>query len=345
MTADDSSRAGPAGPEPMDPATCPGPGLGGRPRSSWPGGSGVELVSHGVLPGKQELDQLDGACSVAAPHVRFATVGRSMSGTFSSAARRRRGRLHDRLAAGPRHRALPCPWSSCSTASAANHTNALTGMRPAQAVALEVDGRPLPPMAMVTVDGGGGYWNPHPGDDPMAMVVDELIPMCQRHGPRPQPAEGSAPWASPWAATARCSWPRSTPTLFRAVAAISPAIWTSYEQAHAANPGAYASAADFAADDAVTHAGALAGTPVRVASGDDDPFHPGVVALAQELPTSARVVLSQGCHRGTLLHRPGAAVAAESSDGTWPRLSRHRPRRGAGHGAHDRAPRRRRVST
>jgi hypothetical protein len=30
----------------------------------------------------------------------------------------------------------------------------------------------------VTVDGGGGYWNPHPGDNPQAMLTDELIPMC-----------------------------------------------------------------------------------------------------------------------------------------------------------------------
>ena len=37
-------------------------------------------------------------------------------------------------------------------------------------------------MAIVTVDGGDGYWNPHPGDDPQAMVVDELIPLCQAKG-------------------------------------------------------------------------------------------------------------------------------------------------------------------
>ena len=34
-------------------------------------------------------------------------------------------------------------------------------------------------MALVTVDGGDGYWNPHPGDDPLTMIVDELIPLCQ----------------------------------------------------------------------------------------------------------------------------------------------------------------------
>jgi predicted peptidase len=88
------------------------------------------------------------------------------------------------------------------------------------------------------------------------------------------------------------------PELISAVAAISPAIWTSYTEAHSANPGAYASAGDFDAADAVTHAGMLAGKPVRVASGDDDPFHPGVEALVRALPAGAVVDISHGCHTG-----------------------------------------------
>ena len=42
-------------------------------------------------------------------------------------------------------------------------------MTPARAVSLLVDGEPLTPMALVTVDGGGGYWHPHPGDDPHGL--------------------------------------------------------------------------------------------------------------------------------------------------------------------------------
>jgi S-formylglutathione hydrolase FrmB len=84
------------------------------------------------------------------------------------------------------------------------------------------------------------------------------------------------------------------PHLIAAVAAISPAIWTSYAQAQAANAGAYASAAAFDANDAITHAASLAGTPVRVASGYDDPFLPGAQALAR-----ARV-----CHRAAGSPRP-----------------------------------------
>ena len=93
------------------------------------------------------------------------------------------------------------------------------------------------------------------------------------------------------------------PDLIRAVAAISPAIWTSYAQAGAANAGAYASAADFAADDVVTHAAALTRVPVRVASGLSDPFHPGVQAFARALPKDpggepAAITFATGCHDG-----------------------------------------------
>jgi S-formylglutathione hydrolase FrmB len=180
----------------------------------------------------------------------------------------------------------------------ANHTNALTSMTPAQAVALDVDAVPLPPMAMVTVDGGGGYWNPHPHDDPMQMVVEELVPMCRQLnvGRSPQRIGTMGISMGGYGALLLAE---KYPDVFTAVAAISPAVWTTYAQATAANAGAYASAADFASDDAVTHAAALAGTPVRVASGLDDPFHPGVVALAAALPESAVVVFSQGCHTGS----------------------------------------------
>ena len=88
------------------------------------------------------------------------------------------------------------------------------------------------------------------------------------------------------------------PQLFSAVAAISPAIWTTYAEARGANPGAYASARAFAADDVVTHAHALTGIPVRVAAGVSDPFHPGVEALARALPADAVVEFSHGCHTG-----------------------------------------------
>jgi pimeloyl-ACP methyl ester carboxylesterase len=168
-------------------------------------------------------------------------------------------------------------------------------MTPAQAMALHIGHEPLAPMAMVTVDGGGGYWNPHPGDNPMAMVIDELIPLC-RHLGLGRPPQRIGTMGISMGGYGAILFAEKYPHLIAAVAAISPAIWTSYAQARGANADAYASAADFATDDAVTHTGALTGMPVRVASGDADPFHPGVEALARALPPGAVVEFSGGCH-------------------------------------------------
>ena len=155
-----------------------------------------------------------------------------------------------------------------------------------------------PPMALVTVDGGGGYWNPHPGDDPMAMVVHELIPRCQRLGLGRPPRRVAVMGISMGGYGALLLAERY-PAVFAAVAAVSPAVWTSYPQARQANPGAFASAAAFAADDVITHAAALGRRPVRIASGHDDPFYPGVQALARALPAGAVVAFGPGCHDGS----------------------------------------------
>jgi enterochelin esterase-like enzyme len=226
----------------------------------------------------------------------FSPLGPMDSGTFFSRARNQS--VGYTIAYPPGHDSgSELPLVVMLHGFGGNHTNAVAGMSPAQALALHVDDKPLAPMAMVTVDGGGGYWNPHPGDNPMAMVIDELIPMCQRLGLGRSP-QRIATMGISMGGYGALLLGEKYPTLISAVAAISPAIWTSYDQARSANPGAYASRSDFDADDAVTHASALAGIPVRVASGNDDPFHPGVVALANALPPGAVVDFSAGCHSG-----------------------------------------------
>jgi enterochelin esterase-like enzyme len=259
------------------------------------GALGLELVSRGVLPGQQELDRVDGACSVDGPAFRFYGRGSSKSGTFASRARRRQ--VGYTVAWPPGHGpGSTLPLVVMLHGEGGNHSDALSGLRPEQAVALEVGGQPLPPMGLVTVDGGSGYWNPHPDDDPMAMVVDELIPMCQALGlGRGHRSIGTM--GISMGGYGALLLAEKYPELIGAVAAISPAVWTSYAEAQAVNSGAYASAAAFSANDVVTHADALGETPVRVASGFDDPFHPGVVALSHVLPSSA-VEFSQGCHTG-----------------------------------------------
>jgi enterochelin esterase-like enzyme len=256
-----------------------------------------ELVERGVLPGRQTLDIVTGACDVPHPPLEFSAPGPSYSKSFYSHARNQD--VGYTIAYPPGHKPGDrLPLVVMLHGEGGDHTSGVGGLSAAKALALQVDGAPLRPMAIVAVDGGRGYWNPHPGDDPMGMVVNELIPLCRGLG------LGRAPHKIGVLGTSMGGYgailfAEKFPHLFRAIAAIGPAVWTSYDQANGVNAAAYASPAAFAAADIVTHARALKGTPVRVASGNEDPFHPGVVALARALPPDAVVVLSAGCHSGS----------------------------------------------
>lgn len=258
------------------------------------GAGGYELVEHGVLPGKQALDELDGACSVAAPTVNYLELGPTVSGTFFSKARRRRVGYSIGYPP-PTIAGISMPLIVMLHGYGNNHRSALVDMTPAQAVAIRADGVQLTPAAIVTVDGGNGYWNPHPGDDPMAMVVDELIPLCQRRGLGRAPNTISLMGISMGGYGALAIAERN-PGLATSVAAISPAIWTTYEEARSANAGAFASKRSFEEGDVIAHAAQLKDVRIRIASGVDDPFHPGVEALVKALPVSTTAVFSKGCH-------------------------------------------------
>jgi S-formylglutathione hydrolase FrmB len=176
-----------------------------------------------------------------------------------------------------------------------DHRSAVSGYSPAGAATLANDVRRI---AIATVDGGQGYWHPHPGDDPMSMVIEEFIPLLHRHGVGGSPGRVALLGTSMggYGAIAMAEHHRGQ---FAAVGAISPAIFDTYNWAHYVNPGAYWSAADFAQFDAITHAGALSGLPVRVASGTDDPFHPWVADFARVLPAPGYVTFPPGAHTGS----------------------------------------------
>ena len=195
------------------------------------GAAGFELVSHGVLPGQQTLDQLDGACDVATAALAFSPAGPSHTGTFYSHARNTTVGYTMAYPPRPRPRVSSTSGRDAARLRGEPHTrperdDASPGCRSPGRWASSA------PMAMVTVDGGNGYWNPHPGDDPMAMVVDKFIPMCQRRGLHDPQQDPHQPGIS-MGGYGALLMAEKYPDLIAAVAAISPAIWTSYPQARA----------------------------------------------------------------------------------------------------------------
>ncbi len=270
--------------------------------------AGLELVEQGVLPGRQTLDELDGACSVSHPAERFRPVGPSFAGRFFSRARGRD--VGYTLAYPPGHRSgSALPLGIVLHGFGGDHVRALAGLTLAQALALKTQGRsPALPMALVAADGGGGYWNAHPGDDPMGMVMNELLPMCQRLGLGRTPRSVGTLGIS-MGGYGALLLAEKHPDQIAAVAAISPAVWTSYAQARAANAGAYGSAADFASDDVVTHTAALAEIPVRVASGVDDPSSPRSRGAGEGAAQHGGHRHLRGLSRRLVLRQPAAGVA------------------------------------
>ena len=255
---------------------------------------GAELINHGVLPGKLTLDELTGACDVSSLPAKFGPLGPTRSSSFVSRFRRRRVGYTVAWPHGHGPGSV-LPLVVTLHGFGGNHFGTTVSMSPAQAVSLLIDGRQLAKVGIVTVDGGGGYWHPHPNDDPMGMVIHELIPLCQSLGLGAS-SRGIGVCGISMGGYGALILAEYYPHLFRAVAAISPAIWTSYDEAKSANAGAYSDRAEFDRYDAVTHTAALRGLPIRIASGNADVFHDGVVALTNRLPASAEIVFGNGCH-------------------------------------------------
>lgn len=143
----------------------------------------------------------------------------------------------------------------------------------------------VPPYALVSVDGGDhSYWHKRlSGEDPQAMIVDELLPLLERRG-LVTGRIGVGGW-SMGGYGALLLAERLGPSRIAVVVADSPAIWS-----HAGDTaaGAFDGRADFLAHDVVRQHRGLGGIPVRIACGREDPFLPGVKALLGALPGAGR---------------------------------------------------------
>ena len=151
------------------------------------------------------------------------------------------------------------------------------------------------PFALVGPDGGDGYWHPHATDDPLGMLVDDLLPVLAGRG-LDTDRLAVAGWSMGGYGALLCglTWPNR----FRVIVANSPAIFHSFEDARKVNPGAFDSATEWQRYDVTARAREFAGLPLHVTIGAADPFLRAVSVFRDTLPDRGVVKVSTGCHDG-----------------------------------------------
>jgi esterase/lipase superfamily enzyme len=146
-------------------------------------------------------------------------------------------------------------------------------------VADGIEKRGVTPFAVAAVQAGSTYWHERAaGDDAMAMLFDEFIPMLRddRGFGGPLAIMG---WSMGGYGALRAA--ESHPQQFVAVCAVSAALWRSYDDGVG---DAFDSAADYAANDVFKDVDRLRGLPVRLDCGRQDPFYEADRAFAEALP-------------------------------------------------------------
>jgi hypothetical protein len=256
---------------------------------------GYELVQDGVLPGKYRLAGLLGECG-SPPAAPKGPLPSRHEVTFWSRYRKRTVHMVTLVPAGLR---------------TARGLRTVIGLHGLGGDAVSMAGQLGPAMtaaritefAAVTVDGGDTYWHERAdGDDPVGMILFEVLPRAAGYGLVTGPigiigesmgGYGALLLAERLGAAAGHDGPGldgagpdaaghdvagldtaghvALPTA-AAVAALSPAIFASYADARAANPGAFDSRADFARNDVQSQVAGLRHVPAWITSGSEDPF-------------------------------------------------------------------------
>lgn len=257
------------------------------------GAGAIALAANGVIPGQARVDQELGFCRVDPPPVDT-PPGEIVTGSFASSYRRTTVTYKIAYPPGTAPGAA-LPVALVLHGSGGTAASALSGGNYpaylAQAVAAGVR-----PFALASVDGGGGYWHPHPADDPFGMLFHEFLPML---GARRLKVERLAVAGISMGGYGALLCGLTYPERFVSVVGNSPAFWASYQDAHRVNPGAFASAEDWATyGDLLARAADFRSRPIQIFIGSSDPFEPVVRRLQQRLTDPSVVHISKGCHDG-----------------------------------------------
>ena len=251
------------------------------------------LANARVVPGRSTVDNLLGRCDLPGDPPAEAEPGILVKASFYSKERARS--VGYALAYPPSAKAgASLPVCLVLHGFGDDFRSPFDGLRYHRLLAAAVAAG-VAPFVLVSVDGGQAWWHPHrgsPPDDPMTMVLADLPPVLAQHGLATSTLAVLGYSMGGYGAMLVAA---QAPKRFVAVAASSPALWLSYDDAHRANPGAFDSADDWGRwGDPRSFVGDLRGVPLRVDCGESDSFAPAVSSV--QFPDPGSLHLSKGCH-------------------------------------------------
>jgi enterochelin esterase-like enzyme len=257
-------------------------------------GGWAALADARIVPGRSVIDNALGRCDL--PNTPLdPDPGPLVDGVFSSA---RRGREVRYTIAYPPGTADGADLPVCLLLHgyAANERTSFDGVGYHRMLAGAVRAGAAP-FALASVAGGDGYWHPHPGDDPLGMLLEEFPDVLAGRGLRARRTDrlGVLGW-SMGGFGALLSY-LTVPERFVAAVANAPAFWRSYPEARAVNPGAFDSDAQWREwGDLLARPDRLTGRALRIEVGESDPFAPAIEELRGRLAEPSVVRISTGCH-------------------------------------------------
>jgi enterochelin esterase-like enzyme len=223
-------------------------------------------VDEGWLPGEYRLRRVLGLTGPAG-QIPDVAPGRVVTGSFVSG-----DRLGVRVGWSviyPGARAEQLPVMVSLHRLGGDHTTAVSELGMDRFLPAAVSAG-VPPFAIATIDGGTTYWHPRPnGEDAGGMVLEEFLPRLVDEGLNTARLAFQG-WSMGGYAALRLGGLVGRARV-RAVAALSPALWT--DAADASTDG-FASAAEYERYSVMGHQADLDGIAVRVDCGREDPFCP-----------------------------------------------------------------------
>ena len=152
-------------------------------------------------------------------------------------------------------------------------------------------------FALAAVDGGESYWHERAsGEDRMAMLMSEFLPLCANRYKLGGEDSRSAIIGWSMGGYGALLAAESYPDRFAACAVVSPGLWTTYAEM-AAGPGdAFDDRADFDAHDVFDGVDRITDLPLLVQCGTADPFYAACREFVGRLSDAARIEFSWGNH-------------------------------------------------